>query len=601
QWANMVIALELYSYWLIIADDTEFRSNVAHGLALNDVQAMATFLRNFTFTLLWNLPMATLSLPNQHFKTSEGITTITLDRLRTAALRVMKQIYIRDSRRAFLPDSFWLMTNKFDMEVFIPAAVEEEERRYELSLVDEDDSDDDDSQNTHISVNRTIGSSGPAPAVMSRLNILQQAPFFIPFNIRVSIFQAFIALDQARRVNANTGNFDFLMGTNSRHKADVRREFLLEDAYEGFNKLGPDLKSAIGVTFYNDYGPEAGIDGGGITKEFLTSVCKEAFNPSHPLKLFASTAGHLLYPNPAIGSPISRAMNDNSVSERITYRRRQLSYIEFLGRIIGKCLYEGILVDVEFAPFFLQKWTNRNVISNSNIKSSFDDLYWLDPELYNGLIKVHKYPGDVEHDLGLNFTTMHIDDRGQPISIDLKRGGGGHSLAVTNANRLEYIHAVANFKLNTVLQVQTNAFITGMSDLISANWLSMFNAPELQMLVSGGSAGIDIADLRRHTLYGGYLETDETVSHFWEVLEEFTDVERRKLIKFVTSVARAPLLGFEVLRPLFAIRNAGSDKERLPTASTCVNLLKLPDYKSKSLLRKKLLYAINAEAGFDLS
>ena len=41
------------------------------------------------------------------------------------------------------------------------------------------------------------------------------------------------------------------------------------------------------------------------------------------------------------------------------------------------------------------------------------------------------------------------------------------------------------------------------------------------------------------------------------------------------------------------------DLERLPTASTCANLFKLPNYKYKEVLRKKLLYAINANAGFD--
>jgi ubiquitin-protein ligase E3 C len=40
---------------------------------------------------------------------------------------------------------------------------------------------------------------------------------------------------------------------------------------------------------------------------------------------------------------------------------------------------------------------------------------------------------------------------------------------------------------------------------------------------------------------------------------------------------------------------------QLPTSSTCVNLLKLPDYKDKATLREKLMYAINAGAGFDLS
>ena len=46
---------------------------------------------------------------------------------------------------------------------------------------------------------------------------------------------------------------------------------------------------------------------------------------------------------------------------------------------------------------------------------------------------------------------------------------------------------------------------------------------------------------------------------------------------------------------------AGKDVTRLPSASTCSNMLKLPNYRRASTMREKLLYAINANAGFELS
>ena len=55
-----------------------------------------------------------------------------------------------------------------------------------------------------------------------------------------------------------------------------------------------------------------------------------------------------------------------------------------------------------------------------------------------------------------------------------------------------------------------------------------------------------------------------------------------------------------VLRGFFSVRQRGV-KDRLPTASTCFNLLKLPNYTKKSILRDKLRYAISANAGFELS
>lgn len=45
----------------------------------------------------------------------------------------------------------------------------------------------------------------------------------------------------------------------------------------------------------------------------------------------------------------------------------------------------------------------------------------------------------------------------------------------------------------------------------------------------------------------------------------------------------------------------GRDVDRLPSASTCYNMLKLPNYRRASTLKQKLLYAIHSGAGFELS
>jgi len=136
----------------------------------------------------------------------------------------------------------------------------------------------------------------------------------------------------------------------------------------------------------------------------------------------------------------------------------------------------------------------------------------------------------------------------------------------------------------------------------------MFNQLELQTLVGGTIAnGINISDLRAHTVYGGvYVIGDDRKEHpsvqlFWQVMEELGEEERGKVLKFVTSTPRAPLLGWGSLNPKFSIRDAGNDETRLPSTSTCVNLLKLPRYSRKATLREKLLVAVNSGAGFDLS
>ena len=75
--------------------------------------------------------------------------------------------------------------------------------------------------------------------------------------------------------------------------------------------------------------------------------------------------------------------------------------------IVGKAMYEGILLKTNFAKFFLNK-----LVKKSN---SVDDLKELDPEIYNNLMYLKYYEGNVE-DLGL---TMAVNDSifGKNVSI----------------------------------------------------------------------------------------------------------------------------------------------------------------------------------------
>ena len=90
------------------------------------------------------------------------------------------------------------------------------------------------------------------------------------------------------------------------------------------------------------------------------------------------------------------------------------------------------------------------------------------------------------------------------------------------------------------------------------------------------------------------------IINFWKIVSSFDDEGKRQLLKFVTSCSRPPLFGFKELDPPFCIQNAGIG-DRLPTASTCMNLLKLPEFNDENVLREKLLYALASGAGFELS
>ena len=179
---------------------------------------------------------------------------------------------------------------------------------------------------------------------------------------------------------------------------------------------------------------------------------------------------------------------------------------------------------------------------------------------------------------------------------------GGAGVAVTSSNRLRYINAMAKYYLHDRIRAQAGAFFNGLYSVVPPSLLGIFCAPELQVLISGANRSISLDDLKRNTRYtGGYLAVDGHMAAFWAVVAEMNEQDRRRLVKFVTSCERPPSLGFAALHPPFTIQRVDGDDSRLPTASTCFNVLKLPAYSSKARLSEKLLQSIRSGAGFDLS
>ncbi|TDL28807.1 HECT-domain-containing protein [Rickenella mellea] len=543
-WPPLLLLTEVYTQSLLTMGDDEFFSGSSsvsshrNPLTLDELTSFSRQLLNIAFALYWQEDQA-----NVQTSCVAG-TSITWTAVREKATKCLQAIHARDSRRPFTPPNHWLVTSQIDMTSFVDAAVFEEQEISEPS---------------RLLSKRQIAMMSP------RLGVLNNIPFAIPFEIRVAIFRHFIRNDMI-----NNGNYDYFAGLD-RTRAVVRRGHIATD---GFDKLGnANLKGRVEITFIDQFGQEeAGIDGGGVFKEFFTSLCKEVFDSDRGLWL--ATKKNELYPNPH-----SYAKEPHS-----------LEWYRFIGRILGKALYEGILIDVAFAGFFLAKWLGK--------QSFLDDLASLDPELYQGLIFLKHYSGDPE-ELSLNFTVAD-DEFGVAKSIDLIPNGS--NAPVTRDNRLQYIYLVSHYRLTKQIRPQSEAFFQGLSEMIDPKWLRMFNQQELQVLIGGVNSAIDLDDLRNHTNYGGlYQDNEPTIEAFWKVVNSFNHEQRRTLLRFATSCSRPPLLGFKELTPNFSIRDAGNDQNRLPSASTCVNLLKLPRYTNENTLREKLLQAIQSGAGFDLS
>ncbi|KAG1780772.1 HECT-domain-containing protein [Suillus placidus] len=535
-WPPLLLLTELYTQSLLTMGDDEFFSNSRTSLTLDELVVFSRALFNIAFALYWR---------DDQTKIQEGgVPGLNLRwvGVRDKITKCLQAIHARDSRKPFMPENHWHVNSQIDMNSFIDAAVFEEQQLDESSA-------------PRALTKRQLSHFSP------RLGVLNNIPFAIQFETRVLIFRRFVENDKWNRNRDARGRID----------VSIRRGHIAQDGYDRLAEA--DLRAPIAITFIDQFGePEAGIDGGGVFKEFFTSLCKEVFDTDRGLWL--ENKRNEIYPNPHLYAT----------------EPHNLNWYRFIGRILGKALYKGILVEVAFAGFFLAKWLDK--------QSFLDDLASLDPDLYQGLIFLKNYTGDVE-DLALNFTVA-IEEFGIAKAVDLIPDGS--NVPVTRENRLQYIYLTSHYRLSKQIKLQSEAFFEGLSDMIDPKWLRMFNQQELQILLGGVNAPVDVQDLRAHTQYGGLYDDDEpTIQTFWKVLEDFDQEQRRLFLRFVTSCSRPPLLGFKQLNPLFAIRDAGSDEHRLPTSSTCVNLLKLPRYTSEKKLHDKLLQAISSGAGFDLS
>ena len=394
--------------------------------------------------------------------------------------------------------------------------------------------------------------------------ILSDVPFLMPFLQRVQILRQLILNDGG----LNPG--DFTQGV----RVQIRRSALLEDSRQVFFRLQEEgrLRERLRITFINQEGlEEAGIDGGGVYKEFLNQLVETAFHGDNGL--FLETDNHKLYPNPA------RCDADS------------LKLYEMLGMVLGKALFENQLVEIPLASFFLSK-----LLGKSNV---FSDLNSLDEDLaksLNYLLSCREVDS-----LGLCWSVSERD----PVTQEVRERdlvANGRNIPVTLQNRVHYVFAMANYKLNVAIKFQSRAFVRGFSRLIRNFTVRMFNEAELQMLISGEDGPLNIDAWELAVEYGGgYHPTQPIMQDFWETVRSFTPEQQRKLLKFITSSSFAPLLGFDSYWPPITISKRTGGDQFLPTASTCVNLLKLPEYSSKWVMRERLLYAIESGAGFELS
>ena len=190
-------------------------------------------------------------------------------------------------------------------------------------------------------------------------------PECIPFDVRALFFTKYVNVERIRSREIN-------------HVVLIKRHMIFEDGYRELSKIS-NLREHVKVVFVNQMGiQEEGSDAGGLFKEFLTNLIEIVFNPNYGLFIL-TPVDNLLFPNP---------------QSEMLFGPNHLHFYRFLGRILGKAVFDGITVEPQFALFFIKK-----LIAKSN---SLNDLKSLDFELYKHLNFLREYDGDIG-DLELYF------------------------------------------------------------------------------------------------------------------------------------------------------------------------------------------------------
>ncbi|RXM27536.1 E3 ubiquitin-protein ligase HACE1 [Acipenser ruthenus] len=228
------------------------------------------------------------------------------------------------------------------------------------------------------------------------------------------------------------------------------------------------------------------------------------------------------------------------------------------------------------------------------IPVNYQDVASIDPEYAKNLQWI--LDNDIS-DLGLELTfSVETDVFGAMEEVPLKPGG--ISILVTQNNKAEYVQLVTELRMTRAIQPQINAFLQGFHTFILPSLVQLFDEYELELLLSG-MPEIDVSDWNKNTEYTSGYDVDEPViKWFWDVVESFTQEERILLLQFVTGSSRVPHGGFAFLMggsgmQKFTIAAVPYTSNLLPTSSTCINMLKLPEYPSKEVLKDRLLVALH--------
>jgi E3 ubiquitin-protein ligase HUWE1 len=212
---------------------------------------------------------------------------------------------------------------------------------------------------------------------------------------------------------------------------NIRRDQIFMDSFKNLYYKSPsEIKyGKLNIRFAG----EEGVDAGGVTREWFAALSRQMFNPDYALFNPVASDRTTFHPNP---------MSD--------INPEHLTFFKFVGRIIGKALYEGRVLDCHFSRAVYRRILGKPV--------SLKDMETLDLDYYKSLCWL------LENDItDVTFETfsVEVDRFGETETVDLIENG--REVPVTEENKQEYVRLVVEHRLIKSVEEQLEHFLKGKS------------------------------------------------------------------------------------------------------------------------------------------
>ncbi len=285
------------------------------------------------------------------------------------------------------------------------------------------------------------------------------------------------------------------------HKIEVRRSRCFKDSVATFAGKGQNVwRQPLKVTFVG----EAGMDSGGVTREWFSSLSSALSRGSLDLFWKVGAQKNSLYINPMSNSP------------------SHLKRFTFVGMFMAKALLETAARTKELGPISLNlRFCEPFWKLLLGIPLSMMDLQSLDPTEFRSIMQVlgmdiegvifETFTWNFEHSSKAtnkdepevpalpSTSSPFTADQHQLVVTSIPLKPGGSHVNVTNANKREYVLLKTYKMLCSSVEAQMTAIIDAFHTLIPRELIEKysFTPQELQLLVCG-EQHIDIADLKAH-------------------------------------------------------------------------------------------------------